>query len=343
MIGHSLIVTAHNLALTILPDPQRLADIYALPEPISAEALDDRVSLIRTATNQYALKVYRWDATLEEQRYEHWLLMTLLGYELSFDLPYPVRNQQGATFHSVSDTTLWVLSPLLHGDEMKPNDPDQAYAAGAALGELHSVLADVQPLLRPNQLDYTPDSRVLPGLRGPLPTDPAKVGLQNTPESQHRLKRFIQTAEDLKQPPPAPTAELRWHIVHGGFFGSNLLYDGERVSGVLDFKNAHPDFRAREFAHALMNISTDLGSMFWAISRAFVEGYAEHLRLSRAEIALLPRFVVEQPVHEVMNYVRNNQPAHAANILRWQEEISAWLEVEETRFLAMLRGIMLGE
>lgn len=324
-----------------LPNPQLLADSYRLPQPIEVEALERDVYLVRSEPAEYALKVYGQGASLDQQRYEHWLMLALSSFDLSFELPRPIRNHQGATFFTTPEGEIWVLSPRLYGQQVQPNDPDHAYAVGAALAELHKVLALIQPLLRPDFMDYNPEERTLLHLRGRLPIETEALGLPNTPEGIHRLRRFLILAKQFQVPPPL-NDQLHWHIIHGDFFGTNLLYNGERVTGVLDFKFARPDYRAREFAETLMRVANDLGPLFWGTARAFVEGYASMLSLTRAEIDVTPRFMVEYQVDRIMYYAYS-QPQRAAEALRIQEDISAWLEIEQPRLLAMLRGVFLGE
>jgi Ser/Thr protein kinase RdoA (MazF antagonist) len=329
--------------LTIQPDVQVLAETYNLSQPIQTAELDDRVYRIITPEQEYALKVYRRETRLEQQRYVHWILTSLRNLPLTFSLPFPVRSQRGGTFHMAANGDVWVLAPLLAGEKIQPNDPDHAYAVGAALSELHVALAQIQPITPPGWGDYTPQQRILPHLLGAMPAEPADLGLQDTPESQHRLKRFLRLAKTFLEEPPPPSWDIHWHVIHGDFFARNLLYDGEQITGVLDFKGAHPDYRAREVAQTLMTVASDLGALFWGIARSFLEGYIQYLRLTRAEIDMIPRFVVESQVDHILAYTQSGQRAHAARALRSQEEISAWLEVEQPRLLAMMRGVFLGE
>lgn len=325
------------------PDPQTLTTIYSLPPFLNVEKMEANVYHVGSHNGDYALKVYPHGVSLDGQRYEHWLLMALSSRPLSFAIPAPLRSQEGATFYTASNGTTWVLAPKLSGNAIQHNDPDQANAAGNALAELHTELATLPALPNPQYPDYHIQARTLPQTRGLLPTNPAEIGLQDTREASHRLHRFVELARTFQQEPPLPDDDILWHIVHGEFYGANLLYDGDRVVGVLDFETAHPDYRVREFAQTLMKIASDLGPIFWGAARSFSEGYREKLPLTRQEIELVPHFMAASLVEQVMAYWRSGQPVHAAQALRTQEEFSAWLESEQSRLLAMLRGTFLGE
>jgi homoserine kinase type II len=328
--------------LVDLPDVQTLSQIYQLPQPIRIEEVAQDLHLIHTPEGDFSLNIYHENAALDQQRYLHWLVMSLGQFDLSFAVPYPLRDHKGATIHSSTAGQSWVLAPRLSGQSIVSNDPDHAYATGLALADLHRALAHVQPLPRPGRVEYTIDARTLPNLRTVLPQTPTEVGLNDSPEGRHRLQRFSQLAERFWQSPPAPDQQIRWHIVHGDFFGDKLLYDGTLVTGVRDFSAAHPDYRAREVAEVLMRAANDLGPLFWGTARAFVEGYAEVSILTAAEIELVPRFIVESQVDRVLFYAGADVKM-AADALRLQEDISAWLEGESERLQAMMRGVFLGE
>jgi Ser/Thr protein kinase RdoA (MazF antagonist) len=328
-----------------LPTVEAVAAVFGLSEQAELIKLEPHIFLFRAEGGEYALKSLPTDlGELDGYRYEHWVILGLIGRPspLSFGLPAPVRDQAGASFHRRGNDYIWMLAPRLPGQAIRPNEPDQAYAAGAALGELHRALADLPALERPDWGDYTLQARVLPQLRRPMPDYPYELGLQDTPEGNHRHRRFIQLAKSFLKPPPPPDESLIWQVVHGDFFGDNVLYNGDAVSGVLDFKQAHPDYRAREFAITLMRMTNDWTALFWGTARPFVEGYSQFLRLSRAEIALLPRFMVEYWSEKVMFYL-GHHPAEAAQCLRRQEELSTWLEAEEARFRKMLLGVFWNE
>jgi Ser/Thr protein kinase RdoA (MazF antagonist) len=326
-----------------LPDLDILLKTYNLPPGFYMEQVEANRYTVSTSHGQFLLRIYPVGTSLEAQRYQHWLLTALQTRLRNFALPTPLRTSDGATFYTASNGATWVLVRHLQGTPLQANEVDQAYAAGNALALIHTALAQFQSLPNPAYPGYDLYNRSLPHTRGTPPNHPADLGLQNTREANHRLQRFIELVRLHQQPPPMPNIHINWHLVQGMFAPDNLLYDGERVIGVLDFGYAHPDYRVREFAHALMAIASDLSPLFWGIARAFVDGYSELLRLTRYEIALVPEFIVAQQVEQVMEYYRAGQPVHAAEALRFQEEISTWLEVEQSRLLAMLRGQFLGE
>lgn len=325
------------------PDPHTISAAYDLPLLLAIEAKTPHVYQLLTSNGSYNLTILAAHTRLESYYYQHWLLVGLSHTPLSFIVPTPLRDKTGSTFHQAITGEKWIVTPRPEGQPIIPNDADNAYCMGAALAELHAALAQLQPMPRPDYTHYTLNTRILPNLRKSLPNEPAELGLSASRESKHRLRRFIIAAQHYQEVLPMPDSKhLHWHIIHGGFYGYNLRYNGERVTGVVEFGEAHPNYRALEFANALLWVANDLGPLFWGTARAFVEGYAAHLSLTSIEIDLIPRLMITAQVDRVLSFVGTN-PQQATAALRTHEDISAWLESEQPRLVAMLRGVFLGE
>ena len=115
--------------------------------------------------------------------------------------------------------------------------------------------------------------------------------LEHVPVMQHQWAQLIHIVDTLEMALPTLYAALPWQIVHRDFCGSNVLIEGERVTGVLDFEVAGPDLRGLDLARSLSQFtggppwSSPDG---WQRVTAFAEGYCERLTLTPGEIEALP-------------------------------------------------------
>ncbi len=319
-----------------------LTTAYNLPPLLTIETAAPHLYHVVSEAGRYRLTILPAETALAKHYYHHWLLVALSHARLSFRIPVPLRDKSGSTFYHHPNGEKWVIVPQFTGEPITPNDADSAYCMGAALGELHVALSQIHPMPHPHS-DYHLHHRILPNLHKPFPRSSFELGLSASKESKHRFRRFVTLAEMYRDALPMPhEQDLHWHIIHGAFYGHNLCYDGDCVVSVLEFGEAHPDYRALEFANALLWVANDLGTLFWGTARAFVEGYAGFARLTRAEIELIPRLMVASQVDKVLSFVGNNYE-QATAALRTYEDISAWLESEQPRLSAMLRGVFLGE
>lgn len=84
-------------------------------------------------------------------------------------------------------------------------------------------------------------------------------------------------------------ASLPRQMVHGDLMFANMLVDGERISGILDFEICSPDLRAMELAICLMRYVES--EERWPYAKPFLTGYSKHASLSRAEIEMIPELI----------------------------------------------------
>jgi len=79
-------------------------------------------------------------------------------------------------------------------------------------------------------------------------------------------------------------------VIHGDLFTDNILFEGNQVSGVIDFYYAHDAPYAMDVAIALNAQAVLLRSAEEdaARMRAFLEGYAQVRKLREDEQAALP-------------------------------------------------------
>jgi homoserine kinase type II len=103
---------------------------------------------------------------------------------------------------------------------------------------------------------------------------------------------FADRAPEIEEETRQYESTLPVQIIHGDFALSNLLVEGGRVTGVLDFEVAGLDLRAAELAAALL-MTTDTPLEV----AAFRSGYGS---LSPAEEEALPALILRRALGSVV-------------------------------------------
>ncbi len=159
----------------------------------------------------------------------------------------------------------WALFGLLPG--LQRNGPSEDRRRGRLLAEFHATTRTFPVARRAGQppvRDIVFDPRLGDALRFVERRFP-RQGRILLWHREAAARRFAAVAG------PAPTT-----TIHGDFNSRNLLFVGERLSGILDFEATHPDLRVAEFALA------------WRARRdEVVLGYDEVAKLTETEWQLL--------------------------------------------------------
>lgn len=290
------------------------------------------------------LRVYRNHADVDRVRYEVALLAALHDVPLPFAVPTPLATRAGAFVHQlpvaddVLSGALAVLWTQVAGTHPDPADESQAEVVGEALALLDLALAAIDPTALPGRA--TPPLRDL-RRRVSAPDDIEAVLLQLPlpAEDTAYLMRQLHWVEAQILP---LYASLPQQLVHGDIGPSNVLMDGARVTGVLDFEFSHYDLRITD---PLVPLSWWNPELFgtgaeWGMLNALGRGYTAHLPLLPGEVQALPLLFRLRAIGGLLRDLAWHRQgrASAERVLEraaYTLERDRWLQRNESRLLAM--------
>ena len=268
----------------------KLRQEWPIPEPWSVRSITTGINnltqTIETPAGVYILRTYRSDRSLAQIRYELNLLSILQQKNLPFQIPAPIPTAAGELF-AVLDGKFITMVSHLSGSMPENDNLEQAYAAGQALAELGKVLADfqVETRLPPGAF---PPSNDFEGWAG-VPVNPWEL-IQKLALTKEEQKQTIALLENTRGFASSLYRTLPQQIIHRDYDQSNILMEGNSVTGVLDFEFSGPDLRILDLAYALSQWPAGFWNTGkeWAIIDAFGKGYLERQRLPSVELERLP-------------------------------------------------------
>ena len=317
---------------------------YALEAPLTLFGLpqqgaNNTMYGVRSAAGSFVLK--RFDAADDGARldYEHRLLGWLGARTLPFAVPVPRAARDGRTLVDY-DQQRYALYPWLPGRQSDEHNLTQLRAFGAALGELHQVLVAypcdrVPGLWRYDQLEHL--HALVPD---PYGLTPAAIGLAPGPAVDAlcawwrgeltRLRPFIE------QRYPA----LPRQVIHGDYDPSNTLYDGARLTAILDFEFASPDARAMDLAAGLhWTLRPVQATLDWPAAAAVLGGYTSVVALGGAEAEALPELMrlrnVATGIWWLGRHQRTGMAAQRVERLAWTRSWNTVIEQHRATLVAL--------
>jgi homoserine kinase type II len=267
-----------------------LRQFWPIPEPWSilpiTQGVNNLTQVIQTPSGSYILRAYRRDRPLERIRYELHVLKSLRGKAVPFQVPSPIPTVTGELYAVLSETIL-SLSTRLPGSPPPGEHLEQTYAAGEALAELAAAL---------DRLHVEVTSQVMPfPLSGDfeawagIPIVPANL-LTELPIAKEEQEQVLIFMEETQASAPVLYQTLPQQIIHRDYDQSNILMEGDSMTGVLDFEFCGPDLRVLDLVYALSQWPSGLWNTGkeWAVIDAFGRGYSGRQKLTRAELEALP-------------------------------------------------------
>lgn len=341
---HDLDTTAVARALT-----PAVATIWPITPPARLTPLgagqNSLVYRVKASTNAPCiLRVYRNHADVARVHHELALLAALRDAPLPFAVPTPLATRAGALVHQlhveedILSGALAVLWMELAGMHPDPADEGQAEAAGAALALLDLALAAIDPATLPGHAT-PPLNELRRRVSAPADIEDALLQLPLPAQDTAELLRLLHVVE--AQVPPL-YGHLPQQLVHADFDPSQVLLDGARVTGIIDFEFSHSDLRLADLVVPLAVWPRDLfgTGVEWGVLEALGRGYTTHLLLLPEEVQALPLLLRVRAIGGLLRDVawhRQGRVSAARVVHRaaYTLERERWLQRNASRLLAM--------
>ena len=267
---------------------------------------------VTASSGRYVLRCSTARKSLDAVRFE----VQLIGYLRNRGYPTPTiiqtRQGEGYTEHN---GTFYLMTAFIPGSAYDPENPSHLLAAGRGLGLYHQLVKEFPgtPYFRP--------SPVLSSL-GPTGTwSPTRVsplaGRFLGADEQKRLnsdfsyisRQFIDVQGALAKIYPG----LNKLIIHGSFGRSALIFEGERLIGIVDYDRATHGICGMDLAYtvkAFCRIHDQHSEEYrvgldYSRCRDLVTAYREVEPLAREEIQALPLIFREQRLVKILNKCNN--------------------------------------
>jgi homoserine kinase type II len=264
---------------------------WPVPEPWSLRSITHGINnlthLVNTSAGNYILRAYASDRSLDSIRYELSVLTILQKKNLPFQIPAPIPTATGKLFAVLSGTIV-TLSTWLSGSTPQGDNLEQAYAAGQALAELGKALADIQ-VDTTGQIEPFPLSGDFEDWAG-IAAASVNFMIQELPLKEKEQEEIITLLEKTQALAPFLYRTLPQQVIHRDYDQSNILMEGNSVTGVLDFEFSGPDLRILDLAYALSQWPSGLWhtGKEWSVIDAFAQGYLQRQMVTFDELEMLP-------------------------------------------------------
>lgn len=325
-----------------------IASIWDVPAdttvtPMEQGGYNNELFKVQAGDRKLALRVYGNHANPKYIQHELTLLWYLNAKALPFAVPVPIlsrRNEMWTVQQVGRERKLMVLIPFISGANPPVDNVAQAEAAGEALATLLNAMKEIDTRGLPGPQPVTELGRVHPLVPDPFEAMSC-LGSLAPKKQQFRVNAILECIyDDMKA-----IKALPHQLTHGDFINGNILMDGTKVTGVLDFENSSTNPRAIDLAIAIDTWSWDaLGTgNEWARIDALGKGYSRVSKLSDREITLLPSMMLMRNasvlMHLVGRFMSNLSPY--ADVEGWIDamlRIDAWLTMNGKKLIEHARG-----
>jgi homoserine kinase type II len=236
-----------------------------------AEGVENSNFLLHTTKGSFFLTLYEKRVAVGDLPFFLGLMEHLASHGIS--CPQPVKMRRGDILGTLAGRPAAIIDFLEGVWPRKPNAGHCA-AVGQVLAKLHLAGRDF-PMTRPNALSVT----------GWRPLFDQAASRADT--LQHGLRQLM--SDELDHLEKSWPNHLPVGVIHADAFPDNVLFLGDRLSGLIDFYFACNDILAYDVAICLNAWCFEADHSFNVTkARAFLGAYGRERQLSDAEQDALP-------------------------------------------------------
>ncbi len=246
---------------------------YTIGEVVELKGISSGITntnyFVTTTQDKYVLTLFEHNA-MDELPYFIDLMSHLSAHGVP--CPQPIANKAGVSLHMLNGKPA-VLISCLSGRDIEVPNVKQCAEVGAVLAKMHiagqSFIERVtgKPHRNPRDADWRIKTaeQVMPYM---------------APDDQQLLKDTLVFQSGLN------TSNLPKGIIHADLFRDNVLFDGDKIGGLIDFYYACNDLLAYDLAVAVNDwcVQAD-GSLDDARVKAMLDAYQVIRPLTEAEQA----------------------------------------------------------
>jgi homoserine kinase type II len=236
-----------------------------------AEGVENSNFLLHTTSGYFFLTLYEKRVRLSDLPFFLGLMAHLAQHGIT--CPQPVPTRKGETLGTLAGRPAAIIDFL---EGVWPRKPNAAHCAavGQALAKLHLAGRDF-PMTRVNALSVS----------GWRPLYDSAASRADT--LQHGLRALL--SDELDHLEKSWPKHLPEGVIHADLFPDNVLFLGDKLSGLIDFYFACNDILVYDVAICLNAWCFETDHSFNVTkARAFLNAYGRERKLSDAEQGALP-------------------------------------------------------
>ena len=229
-----------------------------------AEGVQNSNFFVETTKSRFILTLYESRVDPADLPFFYAMLKHL--YEAGCKVPRFIADNEGRWLQEVAGRPACLIEFLTGVSVTRPT-PSQARSAGAALGQMHSALADFGEV-RPNSLGISSWR--------PLAARCTRAGLEEIDSGL--ADRIANECDFLEQKWPT---NLPMAAIHADLFPDNVLMLGDNVTGLIDFYFACTDVRGYDLAvtHSAWCFASDGTGFKREVSSSLFAGYSQSFKI----------------------------------------------------------------
>ena len=252
---------------------EKLFSMYDLGKVINHKGIKEGIEntnyFVQTNKNKFILTIY--ERRVEEKDLPFFMSLMRNIFDSNFPSPEPMINKNGNYITEILGKKAAVVS-FINGSAKKNLSPENCYEVGLQTAKLHKITKNLTGK-RKNKLSIKTWRKIYENVRkdcSKIHKDLPSIIEKNLDEIENNWPKNIPSG-----------------IIHADLFPDNIFFEGEKLTGIIDFYFSCNDFYAFEIAICLNALCFEgvNENLSFNVTKAkkFIDGYSSVRKLSEDE------------------------------------------------------------
>ena len=233
------------------------------------EGIENTNYIIKVDNTKYILTIF--EKRVKEQDLPFFFELITKLNKSGFKCPKPLLNKENSPISNFKDKKLAILT-FINGKSKENLTAENCKAIGYEAAKMHKITADL-PISRKNSLSIKNWRQIFINIR------------EQCSKIHKDLPKLIES--NLKDVEKNWPSNLPSGIIHADLFKDNIIFDNNKVNGIIDFTFSCNEFYAFEVAICFNALCFDghKNNLSFNVTKAkhFIDGYSSIRKLSDEE------------------------------------------------------------
>ena len=295
--------------------------------------------IVKTDKGKYILRKIALDRSVREVKFEFEFLEFLRKNNFSYQIPNPIKSKEGKELIKFGKGIFWLYTFIEGKSSQKLNL--------ARMEEIAKMMAKIHKLTKGLVIKYKknwPDPYTINWQISWLKKEMALAKRTNSRLSNILLERKPEIEKYYKMIKTSKKKlmyeRLEKHVVHGDFNIENILFEGDKAVGLIDFDNCKSEPKIRDItAFILMELRIQKKRIDLKLARKFIQYYSKYYKLTNQEISFVPEILISDSIDYLIwdAHVLMRKPERSSiSSIKGYFEITKWCDKNQDKILRAL-------
>lgn len=269
-------------------DVKKITLKYNLGEVMECKTIDGGMIntnfLLQTKKGKFILRFLRKDANnkyIKERELEFKVIKFLKKNKYPYRIPMPITNKEGKIISTHKKRKYWIYN-FIEGEKVRRLNNNQVKEVARAISKYHNIVSRMKggKGKRISRIEWVVD----------------KYSKMRNVDRRKKLNKIMLKRIDYFQKHLDGVVKVKFEgtilPVHADFHQSNIIFEENKVVGIIDFDNVEWSLKHKDIANSMKSVCRTKDKMDNKKISIYLREYRKHNKLTKKEMEMIKPLMI---------------------------------------------------